>query len=197
MPESLSGRKVLRSGPISPNSRAYEHKISKTGLSATRSPRGSENRVSEQELEIDFCKNYAGIQIAEDAVFNERMQFDIYKRATKEQRMLLLLDLNKQRIPKKEQEKLYERLIDDGKKWNQRKKQIETYTQSETNRSRAEAKKLTKEESDQLYARMMRQHWEKEQELMRKRASIQCAKKQEEVSATQRNGKVKSMVRSV
>jgi hypothetical protein len=41
---------------------------------------------NDMDFELEFCRNYANIQISEEASFEQRMQFDIYKRSTKLQR---------------------------------------------------------------------------------------------------------------
>ena len=42
--------------------------------------------LTEETIEKQFCKHYCNINSGEASNFDERMQFDIYKRATKGKR---------------------------------------------------------------------------------------------------------------
>ena len=42
----------------------------------------------------NFCKSYCQIQIGSKAKFDERMEFDVYKRMTKQKRVETLIDKN-------------------------------------------------------------------------------------------------------
>ncbi len=159
---------------------AYEKKITSTSISVVRTPRQEDSWRAAREMEAGFCRDYANIQIDQEAKFADRMQFDIYKRATKEQRMVMLAEMSKLKMSKQEQERLYDRLIDDGKRWNQKKRQLETYSENETSQVPSEARKLTKRESDMMYERMMKQQQEKELDIIRKRALVQTQQKLEE-----------------
>lgn len=163
----------------------FEQKITSTSISIVKSPKREETLKMKNEVTTDFCKKYANIQIGENAQFDDRMQFDIYKRATKDKRMMLIEDLGKDKIPKEYQEKLYERLIDDGKKWSKKKKTLENFISCESSRAHSGMKKMTKQESDRLYARMMQQKKEKEEDLIKKRTELKLKKMQEELSEMQ------------
>ncbi len=163
----------------------YEQKITSTSISIIKTPRREETLKAKNEMEVDFCKKYANIRISENAPFEDRMQFDIYKRATKDKRMMILEDMGKDKLPKEHQEQLYNRLINDGKKWSEKKHRLETFTSEESSKMKLGEKRLTKGQSDKIYARMIQQQKLKEETLMKKRAAIQFKKRQEELNEMQ------------
>ena len=163
----------------------YEKKITSTSISIVKTPRREDATKVKNEIEFDFCKKYANIQIGDNAIFQDRMQFDIYKRATKDKRMMLIEELSKDKIPRKHEDKLYERLIDDGKNWSRKKKQLETFTVAETERLRDGGKRITKADSDKFYTRMIQQQKLKEEEILKKRTAVQFQKHQAEIKAMQ------------
>lgn len=64
-----------------------------------------------------------------------------------------------------------------------KKKQLENFVDSELSQMREEGKKITKGESDQIYARMMEKQRVREEQVMKKRAMLKLKKKQEELEA--------------
>eukprot|EP01022_Parablepharisma_sp_SALTPOND_P014452 TRINITY_DN195_c0_g1_i1.p1 TRINITY_DN195_c0_g1~~TRINITY_DN195_c0_g1_i1.p1 ORF type:complete len:525 (-),score=67.69 TRINITY_DN195_c0_g1_i1:779-2353(-) len=145
-------------------SEAFEKQIHSVELRDVVMPSKKKGKMP---LETAFCKKYAGIKISGNASFTERMEFDIYKRTTKDYRLDTLLKSQRSKLDKAEQEKLFSRLIEDGKRRNQRMTQLERFKQEELETT--SGKKMNEKEFAIIYDKMMDKVKQKEGELKRQR----------------------------
>ncbi|CDW71270.1 UNKNOWN [Stylonychia lemnae] len=112
-----------------------------------------------RDLEHVFFKTYSQVNVPKDnPKFHERMQFDIFKRNSREQR----LDLVKQKSDSKQRttsrDNLFGRLIEDGKRRAQFKEAKEKVkAQNHTIQNFSHHKPLTPKKSEDLYKRFMEQ----------------------------------------
>ncbi len=97
-----------------------------------------------------FCKHYKNIHLTKDSAFQERMQFDIYKRSTRMQRFEILLDAQKKRLPKYEIEATFKRLIKDGERRILHSKQ-----NIQEKKEEKVIRKVTIDESNKIYDQFM------------------------------------------
>ena len=107
------------------------------------------------------------------------MKFDIYKRATKEKRLDAIKSMNKPRISPQEVKGLISRFDRDLQRRQVVRKSIEAI-QLSPKCSDPKARKMTKEESDKLYERMIRRHIESQKVLEKKRELLRQIKEYEE-----------------
>ena len=153
---------------------SFEQCISSAELREVMSARADRPK-KENDLDALFCKKYATIKIADCAPFKERMEFDIYKRVTKETRLDMLKNSQKAKLGKMQQEDLFHRLIEDGRRRNMIMKQLEAYKQEEE-MGKKDTRKITPGEFERTYGRMMARLQETEIDLKRQRTFQQMLK---------------------
>lgn len=107
-----------------------------------------------QSLTQSFCKQYSKIKLHNDAKFEERMEFDIYKRNTKNSRQKAYETVQTQKLSPEKTENLFDRLVYDTKLRASRQKHNEDLKVknqiSKTNNSR----KISLQEANKLYSRL-------------------------------------------
>jgi len=156
---------------------SYEKQIHSVELNNVNSPNSAQEKLlKERALETEFCKKYAGIKMAENASFSERMEFDIYKRATKDTRLDTLLKMQKPKLNKTQQEELFKRLIEDGKRRNQRTDALEKFKQFEREQTQPSTKRLNEKEFEEKYVKMMDHVAQREDKLKKQRIYDQALK---------------------
>eukprot|EP00826_Nyctotherus_ovalis_P042473 TRINITY_DN4372_c0_g1_i20.p1 TRINITY_DN4372_c0_g1~~TRINITY_DN4372_c0_g1_i20.p1 ORF type:complete len:274 (-),score=79.23 TRINITY_DN4372_c0_g1_i20:181-1002(-) len=124
-----------------------------------------------EDIKDRFCKHYAAIKLNCDAPFYERMQFDIYKRATKLERYNVLVESQKQKVPKEEAEKVFSRLHEDTQKRMEHRRRMSKPAVKEPSQ-----RKMSQAETNTLYNEFM-EKWKKSQEALEEKRR---AKKQRE-----------------
>ena len=129
-----------------------------------------------QEIQDRFCKNYANISIREitpEAGVFERMQFDIYKRMTKEDRLQIYMESKKQKIPKRALDHTFQRLIKDGQRREEKIQVISKQKELENVNKENQGKKINREESDRIYQGFMTRLQNKQKLINEKKKIIQ------------------------
>lgn len=113
-------------------------------------------------LEKQFCKTYAKINVPrKKAPFQERMEFDIFKRNSKHRRLDVLVSANRKKMNTSEQHSLYERLYLDTDRRKREKTFLDSYITSTLYTSKNSSnQKLTRKKSIELYNRF--QNYDKE-----------------------------------
>ncbi len=118
---------------------------------------------SGEALKDQFCKHYANIRLNCDASFQDRMQFDIYKRATKLERFEIFKEAQKKRLPKEEVDEAFARIQQDAKR-----RQVQARIPPpvvESSSSSGQNKRLSAKESEQMYDRFM-DKWRQSQDVL-------------------------------
>lgn len=124
-----------------------------------------------EDMKDRFCKHYAAIKLNSDAPFHERMQFDIYKRATKLERFDVFVESQKQKVPREEAEKVFGRLHEDTlKRLEHRRKMSKPPVKEPCLR------KMSQAETNTLYNEFM-EKWKRSQEALEEKRR---AKRQKE-----------------
>ena len=127
----------------------------------------ADNIQTEQEKEYEFFNNYSKIRMNQNADFYDRMNFDIYKRMTRQQRYTYILiynrfdvfvETNKKRIPLSQKNETFNRLIEDSNRRVQRKHLMAQQVDAEIEESREGQKKMTQDEMDEIYTNLMNKH---------------------------------------
>ena len=109
--------------------------------------------IDPQKLSYEIVKNYSQIKIGRDADFIERMQFDVYKRQSKEQRMKLLIERHKPKIDESVRVEAFNRLIKDANRRIEVQENMNQLKLSLENQERdyASPKAYKSEEWDNIY----------------------------------------------
>ncbi len=157
----------------------FEQQIRSVELEKAMMIKVPENHDEEKgnlPLEVAFCKKYAGIKISKNASFTERMEFDIYKRATKDSRLDLLINAQKPKLDKMEQQELFKRLAEDGKRRNQRILQLEKFKAEGFDMSATTQRKMNEKDFAKIYEKMMDKLQRKENDLKKQRVFQQMIK---------------------
>ena len=127
-----------------------------------------------EDLKDKFVKHYAGIKLNCDAPFEERMQFDIYKRATKLNRYNVFIESQKQKQSKEEAERVFNRLYEDTQKRIEQKRKTSKPVTKEINQ-----RKMTQAETNNLYNDFM-EKWKKSQEALEEKRKVKKLKEEME-----------------
>ncbi len=166
----------MQAGPLNSS---FERKIFSADLLDAITPRSKLSNKN-TNVEAEFCKKYSGIRMAGAANFVDRMDFDIYKRATKDTRLDVLIKSQQTRIGKAQQEALYGRLVEDGRRRNQIRRQLEDFGKEEAVMAKSGEKKMTEEEFEEIYSRMKRQAEERTIEVEQQRTFQETLAEMEE-----------------
>ena len=106
-------------------------------------------------LSQSFCKQYSKIRLNNEASFQERMQFDIFKRSTKHERLQTYESRSKERLTPDRVDDLFNRLIRDTKERELREKYAEDEKVKEEIAKMESKRRLTIFQSNQLYQRLV------------------------------------------
>ena len=110
------------------------------------------NNYNEQQMRYDFLKDYSYLHINKDEEFLQRMQFDIYKRQLKEDRINKLVDQNKIKIDEDERIKTFNRLIEDANRRLEAQENMENMKNKlEEDITAGPHKKYSQEEWKEIY----------------------------------------------
>eukprot|EP01022_Parablepharisma_sp_SALTPOND_P005504 TRINITY_DN122685_c0_g1_i1.p1 TRINITY_DN122685_c0_g1~~TRINITY_DN122685_c0_g1_i1.p1 ORF type:complete len:370 (+),score=22.28 TRINITY_DN122685_c0_g1_i1:91-1110(+) len=139
----------------------------------------STSHSDQASLKDKFCKHYANIRLHCDAPFQERMQFDIYKRATKLERYEVFLDSQKPKMPKEELDKVFDRIQKDTAKRIEHKTKKVDESFNSNNNSRANERKVTQAETEKMYSNFM-EKWKKTQERLEEKRRAKKLKEEME-----------------
>ena len=99
------------------NSKCINNSISQCSRVKTNSSFYDNSKFENYNIEkmrYDFVKDYSYLHIDKDEDFLQRMQFDIYKRQFREERLNKLVEQNKIKIDEDEKIKAFNRLIEDA-----------------------------------------------------------------------------------
>lgn len=103
-------------------------------------------------MRYDFLKDYSYLHINKDEEFLQRMQFDIYKRQLKEDRINKLVDQNKIKIDEDERIKTFNRLIEDANRRLEAQENMENMKNKlEEDITAGPHKKYSQEEWKEIY----------------------------------------------
>jgi len=142
----------------------------------------TKGRNSDLSKEVDFIQKYSYIRADKKAPFQERMEFDIYKRATQTQRTDQIKNIAPNKLSKEQSVKLLTRLEKDTKRRQESKKILENITQIKPQINEPQ-KKLSRQESDELYQRLMKSKEVSEALLHEKQTIQEELKTQEELKS--------------
>ena len=134
----------------------------------------SSAKIEQGVLKDKFCKHYANIRLNCDASFQDRMQFDIYKRATKLDRYEVFLESQKAKMPKEELDKVFDRVT---KKREVCKPKDCNVQQQEPEKKE---KKITQVQSEAMYSNFMERYKKGQEKIEEKRRLKKLAEQQEE-----------------
>lgn len=110
------------------------------------------NQYDLQQLSYDLQKEYSHLRLDKNESFIERMNFDIFKRQTKEERLEKLIERNKVKIDEEERIKTFNRLIEDANRRLEAQEHLEEMKQKlEEDPLLVEPKKYRDEEWDDIY----------------------------------------------
>ena len=132
-----------------------------------------------EELDVEFCKQYDSIRPNTAAPFVERMKFDIYKRATKDTRLEKVKKMTKVTLSEQDKMDLIERMEKDASRRREAQKIVENKVKEEP-KSMGQ-KRLSREEGEELYKRLMKSKEINENILNEKRMLNEEIKNQEEL----------------
>lgn len=90
----------------------------------------NKNVSEEEELRVEFLKNYTKIHAGKDKKFLERMKFDIDNRKIKETKMDEFIDMTKLKMNEEERVKIFNRLIEDTNRRIEAKEKIKLYNEN-------------------------------------------------------------------
>lgn len=172
--------------PLYPESLQYpllNHQNNNNSQINNPSPKG----IIESDIDAkdEFCKRYSGIKLNYNAPFQERMQFDIYKRKAKPDKYEILLNSQKVKITKEEADKVFSRLYEDTQKRLEQKKESDKPIIKESN-----DKKMSDTEMQQFYNQLM-DKWRKSQETIEEKRRVKKEKEElEEKQIIQRQNKL-------
>lgn len=109
------------------------------------------SKFNVQQLGYELSKEYSQTKISKDESFMQRMLFDVFKRQTKEDRIEKLMDRNKLKIDEGDRVQAFNRLIEDA---NRRLEASDKLDDMKDNLDEWQdpAKKVTKNEWEQIYA---------------------------------------------
>ncbi len=125
-------------------------------------PTTSKASRREDSLTDKFIRRYAQLRMPADAPFEERLRFDVYKRATKMDKFNSLLDKQKKRLPNETLNSTFEHLIQDALRRKDQNERVEVDRDNlELRQHREPRRKLTAEESQKIYAEHMRKWHER------------------------------------
>ncbi len=145
-----------------------------------RSPKSGGGGIDET-TSTEFFKRYGCIQVGREKPFAQRMDFDIYRRATKDARLDCVRSAFRPTIDSREADCLIDRLQTDTTRRRKAKKYIE-----ETRDAPPAGKvRMSKQAGNAFYRRMMEAQKDREQLLEAKRKISRELKEQEDEAAIQ------------
>eukprot|EP00347_Sterkiella_histriomuscorum_P002283 403368750 len=147
---------------------------------------------SKRELEHTFLKTYSQVNIPkENPQFHERMDFDIFKRNSKAQRLNLILQQSGKKQKSLKRDELFDRLVQDGKRRDQFKVMRQQQKEQQivnTCKGSIQAKQnnapLSPQKSDQIYQRFQENEKQRQQRIHEKKRLYEVEK---QISSLRRN----------
>ena len=120
----------------------------------SRRPYANEGDPGLKDFDSEFCRNYASIKfIDRDAPFQERMEFDVYRRETKMEKYQMLKNAAQKKIPSHQKDLAFQRLQKDSeRRISQKEKTNELLTSEEKAKS---SKKMTSKDIERQYEKFM------------------------------------------
>ena len=134
------------------NSNTNISRISKAKTTIPNFDNSKFNNYNIQQMRYDFLKDYSYLHINKDEEFLQRMQFDIYKRQFREDRINKLVDQNKVKLDEDERIKAFNRLIEDANRRLEAQENMENMKNKlEEDITAGPQKKYTEKEWKEIY----------------------------------------------
>ena len=133
----------------------------------------------QKDFDSEFCKNYANIKFSHtNATFEERMQFDIYRRETKMERYEVLKNATKKKIPEFQRELAFQRLQKDSERRILQKDRINEMFNNESQTSK---KKMSAQDIERQYNKFM-EYENNKKEIIEEKKKLQQFQKEIEIN---------------